>query len=835
MKSKNKNHYGKKGINSYNNNKIDENKDYASAPYNFIEFPDRVIYRYDNIDDLSKHDIFSSYLNTGYIKYEFTNETPLYIGSGDEGKYFKVNGEPVIPGSTMRGVIRSNAEILSFSYPQFVEDRRYTYRAFAGHKSLRDEYSKKLKQVVSDSKLKNMEEGGIDKKVKGGYIFKYKNSYYIAESIDIENKTFHKIDEFDLKEMDLNDYINQLYYLKTSDDFVKELRKKDNEINEIKSGIKDIYKKMKEESPTEDINNFIKGLAEKYSSFVRNIKKENEENLVKKINFIFEGRDRNIKIDKDILENIQKYKESIIEKFKNKAIKRIEKEKYLREMKNKKDKKINKIYQREINTSLLVNDSIRNKLEEAGINLVTLYNSNDINGKRNHYIINDIPEEKIKIYLIDNNITDEYNNEMKNKIFITMLDKSIDKEIDSKFLNYGKLKNQFMSIIDSIKSKENRLKLKKELNNGKFNRKFFENLKKDILKELNNEIRKEYELPETNCKKISKDEIKKNGKIIFFKPYYELKKEKNLNKIIANELFEVKSFGRTPYLRLTYDYSIKEILERTIEVKEDKIDYTQGIFGFTNKKFEEKKVNYKSRVSFEDVKIFDADMANERSITLMSPKPTSFQLYLEQDEADVDKRGNINLKTYNNQNAKLRGQKFYWLKEDEIESESIEGKSLIRPIKKGAKFIGKIHFENLSDDELGLLLLSLNYDDEARENIGMGKPYGYGRVVFNNIQIYREDKENSFLSFNVDNPEILDKENLKKSYIKFIEDKLDGKYEDNKSIISYLYSKHLVVPRDNHKEIRYMSMQKKEFTKRNILKTPSELVKELSNKNNKIK
>lgn len=52
----------------------------------------------------------------------------------------------------------------------------------------------------------------------------------------------------------------------------------------------------------------------------------------------------------------------------------------------------------------------------------------------------------------------------------------------------------------------------------------------------------------------------------------------------------------------------------------------------------------------------------------------------------------------------------------------------------GTQFTGRIHFRNLSKDELGLLLWCLTLDDGLEEDktyfqtVGKGKPWGYGRM-----------------------------------------------------------------------------------------------------------
>lgn len=54
--------------------------------------------------------------------------------------------------------------------------------------------------------------------------------------------------------------------------------------------------------------------------------------------------------------------------------------------------------------------------------------------------------------------------------------------------------------------------------------------------------------------------------------------------------------------------------------------------------------------------------------------------------------------------------------------------SSLTPLPAGTQFTGTICYHNLHKDELGLLLWCLRLDDGCYQNIGMGKPYGYGRV-----------------------------------------------------------------------------------------------------------
>jgi len=94
----------------------------------------------------------------------------------------------------------------------------------------------------------------------------------------------------------------------------------------------------------------------------------------------------------------------------------------------------------------------------------------------------------------------------------------------------------------------------------------------------------------------------------------------------------------------------------------------------------------------------------------------------------------------------LRGRKFYWHQKTDDQNQTgiwsihkrhpyhdLVEKQLppeIYPLKPGSVFKGRIHFENLTDEELGALLYSLSGDGTYRHGIkmGKGKPRGLGSM-----------------------------------------------------------------------------------------------------------
>lgn len=192
------------------------------------------------------------------------------------------------------------------------------------------------------------------------------------------------------------------------------------------------------------------------------------------------------------------------------------------------------------------------------------------------------------------------------------------------------------------------------------------------------------------------------------------------------ELDTHKYFGMSLFLRIGYKYPLsKGIPVKHIEFKNNfeenlklKIsDLPHSILGYsTNEK------SYRSRISVSD---FEAKNnvreLNPVNLILAGPKASYYAGYV------------VDGKNYNDEDFKLRGYKQYWLKDiekTEIGTNKRVG-TTIRPLPKGTIFKGVIKYKNLYPEELGLLLWSLKLEDNCFHNIGMGKPYGYGRIKIN--------------------------------------------------------------------------------------------------------
>ena len=710
------------------------NLKYGHAPYNFINFPEKVKNREEK---LPKHNIFYEDLKTGYIEYELKTETPLFIGMGKnaegEAEGFTINNTKAIPGGTLRGRVRSNAEILSFSFPEFIENRKFSYRDIAGKTILKKKYMEKL--------LTNKGSNNINSNVKVGMVRRIGNEFFIFPSKQITymhnnlemKKEFFVIDEFRLK----------------------------NGLGQCVKGIEWMYEGIAEnvikiENEISDINNEIKKLYES-----RKIEGEIRKNIGEKYKKLAENKFNDKREEEEFFTYLRKIcDEEIVKKFKNKMLKwKLKEKEWGLFLKNNEKKGGKKNYELKQKVSI-VEDNGRilkiSKDENLGIEVI-LYNSNYIRGKRKHYII-----------------PVNYNNDIRNAIKID----------DNIVYNYEKEREK-------------------------------------------NKLGKDFEL--------------KNKKIFFYK-----ESEGNIIGI-----------GKTPYLRLSYENSIHEF-----RTKDDKrLDYIQGLFGFTRIKN-----NYKGRLSFTNLyPKSNIKMGEKCEVTLLKPQATSFQLYLTQpsiytdtvkknDEVkeipqlknkklrgleslkelmEVKDENDKNKKNYNfyiknelltyadNEKTKLRGQKFYWMKPIEkiniVNNKNNKIATKFIPVDKNNIFAGKIYFENLSDEELGLLLLSLKYNDKTYDNIGMGKPYGYGRIKIENIKLMTEDKKKSFSNF-FDNQykDITEEiENLKK---KFKNSMNFGEYDQLNLIKDYLKAKTKII--DDQENLKYQDI--KEFANRLPLPTIEE-------------
>jgi CRISPR-associated protein (TIGR03986 family) len=194
--------------------------------------------------------------------------------------------------------------------------------------------------------------------------------------------------------------------------------------------------------------------------------------------------------------------------------------------------------------------------------------------------------------------------------------------------------------------------------------------------------------------------------------------------------------GHTGIFRIPYTQTIGDCIPKQ---DEGSIDLAESIFGKID---QNDKSQRSGKVFFEDCGCKDI---NPQTIfsplkILSSPKPTSYQLYLE-----LNGNQCVN---WDGENARIRGQKMYWHRvgmgwqiddmavrvqpRDQLVNAALVDKNtqytVAEVITKGAVFSGRVRFENLHPVELGALLAALHLPSECAHKIGMGKPYGMGSI-----------------------------------------------------------------------------------------------------------
>lgn len=181
------------------------------------------------------------------------------------------------------------------------------------------------------------------------------------------------------------------------------------------------------------------------------------------------------------------------------------------------------------------------------------------------------------------------------------------------------------------------------------------------------------------------------------------------------------SFGMSRYLRVAYERAIEEGLPEGHRELANQLflDYPYSILGYA-----ERESSFCSRVSFSDLPTDGIVSSPELLQTKLGEPKISFFLGY-----------SVDSKHYDEENFRFRGYKQYWLKDVAKQLEPVQPDqtipsfcSTMRPLPVGTRFSGSIRYHNLHEDELGLLLWCIVLDKECQQNIGGGKPYGYGRI-----------------------------------------------------------------------------------------------------------
>lgn len=309
--------------------------------------------------------------------------------------------------------------------------------------------------------------------------------------------------------------------------------------------------------------------------------------------------------------------------------------------------------------------------------------------------------------------------------------------------------------------------------------------------------------------KIDYEKRKNNIRQQNLNHFFDLPEEGEIKPVFYIQLGGRIYFGFTPRLRLFYDKTIKAGLKG--KQSENVLDYGKALFGYCGNDG-----NYRSRLSFSDAVLTGAgrELPGRRAI-LAEPKPTSCLDYLKQ----TDPR---EMATYNG-SFELRGMKQYWLRDAVVEDETANDQkrksvaSSFCPLEAGSEFAGKVRFQNLTKDELGLLLWSIRLNKNSRMNIGKAKAFGYGNISVEIVDAKCIDLKKAYCS--VDGLDLspfvpLNVDEMIACYKSYINTFLGNrKIDDLPSVREFFLMKNTecMPPKES---IRYMDIDKREYQSR---------------------
>lgn len=304
-------------------------------------------------------------------------------------------------------------------------------------------------------------------------------------------------------------------------------------------------------------------------------------------------------------------------------------------------------------------------------------------------------------------------------------------------------------------------------------------------------------------------------KTYFFLPD---KEGKNSGKPIFYGKFNDKLyFGFSPYLRIPYDYSIKDLMPEGYKDRSG-FSYVDALFGFTERGKEKR--SYKGRLCFEDAVCADESpkLCGQYKLVAGEPHASSYPSYLKQDT--ISGRDPRKIKNYNDSDSQIRGIKEYLNRDNDTiddavanANENVNGKvsenvsAYIRPLSPKTVFKGKIYFNNLTREELGLISWALKVKDSAYETIGYGKPYGFGRVKVENINVKTEDIHKKYSSMTADYYKEENRQVLIDEYKKSFKEKFNIDIDLQAAVKDFMILKTLVVDKNHENEARYMKIQ----------------------------
>lgn len=259
------------------------------------------------------------------------------------------------------------------------------------------------------------------------------------------------------------------------------------------------------------------------------------------------------------------------------------------------------------------------------------------------------------------------------------------------------------------------------------------------------------------------NEIKEDNGIVFKKDDTLIFQSDKNNQVIN------LAFSEIP--RLRYKFSPLDLVPKNFRpcTNEEKLCFACRLFGTIgdNTKIKDDNDNSKnnsfaisSRVFITDaISLYPRNDTNEKDIILKSlgePHPTLLRFYL--------KYGDYN-EEYEKEKYEIRGRKFYWHHSKKIEANGDYSKYLksftdeaktptnseIHFLKPLQEFNFEINFKDLNEEELGILLYSIEVEEgKSLHKLGKAKAYGFGSCEIK-IDKCLIETENKYISFDKNN------------------------------------------------------------------------------------
>jgi CRISPR-associated protein (TIGR03986 family) len=224
------------------------------------------------------------------------------------------------------------------------------------------------------------------------------------------------------------------------------------------------------------------------------------------------------------------------------------------------------------------------------------------------------------------------------------------------------------------------------------------------------------------------------------------------------------SFGHTHYFRIPYARTTAEAIPVSCRREPGKIDLAQAIFGWVpaaNAKSGGDGGGMRGRVSFEDA-FLDAAKSPKQdtaprdvSLTLGSPKPTTYQHYLVQPSERVEDSIHWDGDRQGRGEPVVRGHKLYFhrpgaplpVKDAPPGAKKDNTITVFRPARSGCVFHAKIRYRNLRDWELGALLAAIELPAGCAHHVGMAKAHGLGSFAVQVTAVREVDRAKRYQSF----------------------------------------------------------------------------------------